>query len=85
MTGGSVPRCPPVVLPSGGRLLSRDTGVPLCPPGPLSKNRISRLKQQNEALREAFEERAAIMEFDGGLTREEAEREARRLTGYDGW
>lgn len=28
------------------------------------------------ALRDEFEERAAIMEFDGGLTREEAEREA---------
>ena len=40
---------------------------------------------QNEALREAYEERAAIMEYDGGLSREEAEREARRLTGYDGW
>ena len=26
-----------------------------------------------------FEERAAIMEFDGGLTREEAEREALHL------
>ena len=26
--------------------------------------------------REAFEERAAILEFDGGLTREEAERRA---------
>ena len=26
--------------------------------------------------REAFEERAAIMEFDGGLSRDEAEREA---------
>lgn len=31
---------------------------------------------ESEALRDAFEERAAIMEFDGGLTREEAEREA---------
>lgn len=40
---------------------------------------------QNEALREAYEERAAIMEYDGGLSREEAEREARHLTGYDGW
>ena len=31
---------------------------------------------QFEALREAYEERAAIMEFDGGLSREEAERKA---------
>ncbi len=30
-----------------------------------------------EARREAYEERAAILEFDAGLTREEAEREAR--------
>jgi hypothetical protein len=28
-----------------------------------------------------YEERAAIMEFDGGLSREEAEREARRIVG----
>jgi len=27
-------------------------------------------------VREAYEERAAIMEFDGGLSRDEAEREA---------
>jgi len=29
-----------------------------------------------EAEREAFEERAAIMEYDGGLSRRDAEREA---------
>lgn len=28
----------------------------------------------NESLKEAFEERAAIMEFEGGLSRKEAER-----------
>jgi hypothetical protein len=32
--------------------------------------------QESEALREAFEERAAIMEFDGGMSREDAERAA---------
>lgn len=31
-------------------------------------------KHMNEIDREAFEERAAIMEFDGGLSRAEAER-----------
>lgn len=31
---------------------------------------------RNESAWEAFEERAAIMEFDGGLSRDEAEREA---------
>ncbi|ADE14149.1 hypothetical protein Nhal_0976 [Nitrosococcus halophilus Nc 4] len=29
--------------------------------------------------KEFFEERAAIMEYEGGLSREEAEREARKL------
>ena len=33
----------------------------------------------SDALREGFEERAAIMEFDGGLSREEAERAAGAL------
>jgi hypothetical protein len=33
-----------------------------------------------DALREAFEERAAIMEFDAGLTRDLAERQAARFT-----
>lgn len=35
--------------------------------------------------REAFEERAAILEFDAGLPRDEAERRARELTHYLGW
>lgn len=34
--------------------------------------RVGHLRD-SESLREAFEERAAIMEFDGGLSREEAE------------
>lgn len=32
------------------------------------------LKDTNKERVEAFEERAAIMEFDGGMTRKEAER-----------
>lgn len=32
-----------------------------------------------QTLRELFEERAGIMQFDGGLSREEAEREAARI------
>jgi hypothetical protein len=32
--------------------------------------------QESEDLREEFEERAAIMEYDGGMTRAEAERAA---------
>ena len=35
----------------------------------------------HDALMEAFEERAAILEFDAGLTRTEAERLARRAYG----
>ncbi|WP_165656830.1 hypothetical protein [Sutterella wadsworthensis] len=38
-----------------------------------------------EAVQEAYEERAAILEFDAGMSREEAEKEARKLTGYEGW
>lgn len=38
-----------------------------------------------EAAREAYEERAAILEFDAGLPREEAERLAREMTSYRGW
>ena len=38
-----------------------------------------------EAVQEAYEERAAILEYDAGMSREEAEKEARKLTGYEGW
>lgn len=31
-----------------------------------------------EEIQELYEERAAIMEYDGGLTREDAERRARQ-------
>lgn len=34
---------------------------------------------------EEFEERAAILEYDAGMSREEAEKKARRMTGYEGW
>lgn len=37
-----------------------------------------RISEKGDA-REDFEERAAIMEFDGGLSRDEAEREAWKL------
>jgi hypothetical protein len=38
-----------------------------------------------ESVREAYEERAAIMEFDGGLSRDEAEREAWALVSKRYW
>lgn len=34
---------------------------------------------------DAVEERAAIMEHDGGLSREAAEDAAAKLHGYQGW
>lgn len=37
-----------------------------------------------ESIVEAYEERAAILEHDGGMSREAAERLARRITGYEG-
>ena len=37
------------------------------------------------AVAEAYEERAAVLEFDAGLPREEAERLAREMTSYRGW
>ena len=41
---------------------------------------IERIRFLDPELYVWWEERAAIMEFDGGLTREEAEREALHLT-----
>ena len=40
---------------------------------------VERLRFYDPDLYVWFEERAAIMEFDGGLSREEAEREALHL------
>lgn len=37
----------------------------------------------SDTLRELYEERAAIMEYDGGLTRAEAERRAAEITGFN--
>ena len=37
------------------------------------------LNDKNKEQIEAFEERAAIMEFEGGLNRQEAERLARKI------
>ena len=38
------------------------------------------LKTLDDDAREFFEERAAILEFDGGLSRSDAECEAQKLT-----
>jgi hypothetical protein len=44
----------------------------------------STLAERLEDLRELFEERAAILEYEGGLSRDKAERIARTETGYTG-
>ena len=44
---------------------------------------IPEFRQDPETLRELFEERAGIMQHDGGLSREQAEREAARLVGLN--
>jgi hypothetical protein len=43
-----------------------------------SFDEIQEREECEERLRELFEERAAIIEFEGGLSREEAEEEAKR-------
>lgn len=58
------PNCPP---PWGHGKPCIHAAVPVVPNVPAKKH-------MNEIDREAFEERAAIMEFDGGLSRAEAER-----------
>jgi hypothetical protein len=42
----------------------------------IGSNGSSSLSRLLESVWEAYEERAAIMEFDGGLSRDDAEREA---------
>ncbi len=65
------------------------TGGPEGPESPEEKREkgyvCRRWVEGAEDDREAFEERAAILEFDAGLPREEAERRARELTHYLGW
>lgn len=65
------------------------TGGPEGPKSPEQKREkgyvCRRRVEGAEDDREAFEERAAILEFDAGLPREEAEHRARELTHYLGW
>lgn len=51
----------------------------------LRMNKREALEDRLLAVAEAYEERAAILEFDAGLSREEAERLAREMTSYRGW
>lgn len=47
------------------------------PPSPLVPAFSAGVDSESDAEREAFEERAGIMEFDGGMSREQAEEAAR--------
>lgn len=50
---------------------------------PLDPQVAREVARLDESDREAFEERAAIMEYDGGLPRREAERRALALVQAD--
>ena len=53
--------------------------INVSPVSPLVPSAAVMNKHADEFEHEAFEERAAIMEFDGGLTRPDAEAAARAL------
>lgn len=75
-SGGASPEIEP------GRAGTHGGGAPGDVPRP------ARARLRGEALREAYEERAAILEYDAAdvfPSRAAAEAEARRLTGYRGW
>ena len=67
------PRCPHASAPCALREFAVSPVSPLVPG-------LAAMDERGDAFeREAFEERAAIMEFDGGLTRADAEAAARSL------
>lgn len=78
MNTGDSPRSPlfPNFQNRANRLNTK--GFPKFPKFP-TQNTKCRGVLNEENLKEAFEERAAIMEFEGGLTRKEAERLARKI------
>jgi len=78
----------PALVPKVPSKIGRDYGIsafknnhlekisPISPKSP-AKNSVSEVDTKSEAWLEAFEERAAIMEYSGGLPRAEAERQAK--------
>lgn len=70
---GDSPRSPPFPILQNRVNRPNAKGFPKFPMFP-TKNTKCRGVPNEENLKEAFEERAAIMEFDGGLNRQEAER-----------
>lgn len=70
---GDSPRSPPFPILQNRVNRPNTRGFPKFPTFP-TENTKCRGVDDEENLKEAFEERAAIMEFDGGLSRQEAER-----------
>ena len=61
------------------------SGFPQLPHFPHGKTtNLSAVALRLEAIHEAYEERAAILEYDAGMSRDEAEALARKLTRYEG-
>lgn len=70
---GDSPRSPPFPILQNRANRLNTKGFPKFPTFP-TQNTKCRGVLNEENLKEAFEERAAIMEFEGGLSRKEAER-----------
>lgn len=60
---------------------SKPTGIKVSPASPLVPSPAGKYAGGDPFDRDAFEERVAIMEFDGGMTRAEAEAAALALLG----
>lgn len=92
-----IPKRPQDFPTAGGALSVVREGIPKIPKNPTSfdngwsrvqvlrMNKREALEDRLLAVAEAYEERAAILEFDAGLSREEAVRLAREMTSYRGW
>ncbi len=83
-TLAGIPQIPQVSTSGGFPEAPTPAGIPQIPRSPHEKTLNLRLCFELEAVSEAYEERAAILEFDAGMSRQDAEHLARRLTGYEG-
>jgi len=72
LTANSAERTPTAVMEVPHPALIRESMPSI---GSNGSTRSARM-QETDSVRENFEERAAIMEFDGGMSRDEAERTA---------
>lgn len=74
--------CPPASPPCPqSALTGKATEIKVSPVSPFVPGMSAMNEHRDEFEHEAFEERAGIMEFDGGLTRADAEAAARALLG----